>query len=186
MKTKLISLKQKQNDLIFNKPGRYVVYFENLDGTVTCQITEKNIELYIFGIYDMKKKDSFKLHTNQIHSAPSSFSQLSIVSIADGASALAFSGLIRIERQAQQSHAYQKNQNLIVSPQAFVDSRPMLEIEANDVFCTHGSTTGSYNKDHIQYLMMRGLSEKEAKEAYRNGFKEQLYLQIEALGVKRP
>lgn len=129
------------------------------------------------------RKKTNILRTKQLHRAPGAFSQLSIVCVADGASSLSFSGLIRIEKGAQKSHAYQKNQNLILSPEAFVDSRPMLEIEANDVFCTHGSTTGTLNKEHIQYMMTRGLTQKQAEQEYVRGFTNQLYLQLAQLGV---
>jgi len=186
MKPHLTIVVEDKKKLVFDKPGKYVVYFENITTDIACQITVPDVSLYLFGLYTMKKKETFRLTTSQIHSAPHSFSQLTVVSVADGTSSLAFSGLIHIEKQAQQSHAYQKNQNLIISPQAFVDTRPMLEIEANDVFCTHGSTTGSYNEEQIRYMMMRGLSRHEAEYIYREGFKEQLYLQMEALGVKRP
>lgn len=143
----------------------------------------EKIEVYMVGIYDMKGREKYIIHTEQIHSAPHSFSELFVLSVASDSSSLAFSGLIRIEKDAQQSHAYQKNQNLILSGNAFVDSRPILEILANDVFCTHGSTSGPLSKDQLSYLQMRGLSLKEATDVSVEGFKQQVYDKLNTLGI---
>lgn len=184
MQTKLITLSKPTNNLVFDEPGKYVVYFSNISGTISCRIEAEKVELYLVGLYDMKKKEKYVVHTEQIHISPHSFSDLFVLSVAQGSSSLAFSGLIRIEKNAQQSHAYQKNQNLILSNDAFVDSRPILEILANDVFCTHGSTSGPISKDQLQYLQMRGLSLKEAEEVSVEGFKQQVYDKLHTLGIK--
>jgi Fe-S cluster assembly protein SufD len=184
MQTKLISLSKPTNNLVFDKPGKYVVYFSNISGTISCRIESENIELFLVGLYDMKGKEKYKVHTEQIHIAPHSFSDLYILSVANESSSLAFSGLIRIEKDAQQSHAYQKNQNLILSNDAFVDTRPILEILANDVFCTHGSTSGPISKDQLSYLRMRGLNLEEATHASIEGFKQQVYDKLHTLGIQ--
>lgn len=183
MKTQLITINGKNNNLVLDKPGRYVVYFSNISGTVSCKIIAENVHVYLIGMYDMKNKDTYKIHTEQIHVSPHSFSDLYILSVANDFSSLAFSGLIRIEKDAQQSHAYQKNQNLILSNDTFVDSRPILEILANDVFCTHGSTSGPIPKEQLSYLQMRGLSLQEAREVSIEGFKQQVYDKLHTLGV---
>ncbi|PIV08822.1 hypothetical protein COZ40_01435 [Candidatus Roizmanbacteria bacterium CG_4_10_14_3_um_filter_39_13] len=185
MKTQLITITGKNNNLVFDKPGKYVVFFKNISGTISCKIEAENVEAYLVGLYDMRDKDKYVVHTEQIHISPHSFSELYVLSVASGFSSLAFSGLIRIEKDAQQSHAYQKNQNLILSNDAFVDSRPILEILADDVFCTHGSTSGPISKDQIQYLRMRGLSLKEAEEVSVEGFKQQVYDKLHTLGIDK-
>ena len=78
--------------------------------------------------------------------------------------------MIGLEKSAQKSHAYLKNQNLIMSDKSFVDSRPFLEILANDVFCTHGSTTGRLNEEQIYYLQTRNLEKKQAEDLLIKGF----------------
>ena len=65
-----------------------------------------------------------------------------------------------------------KNQNLILSEGVFVESEPFLEIEANDVFCTHGSTTGKINEDQLYYMTSRGVNREEAKKLIVQGFLE--------------
>lgn len=183
MKTKLITITENNSSLVFDKPGKYVVYFTNISGTISCKILAEKVELYLVGLYDLGKKERYTIHTEQIHISPNSFSNLLVLSLMQDSSAFSFSGLIRIEKDAQHSHAYQKNKNLILSKDAFVDSRPILEILANDVFCTHGSTSGPLSVEQLQYLQMRGLSLGEATKLSIDGFKQQVYDKLHALGV---
>jgi len=133
----------------------------------------------------MKGKNKYKINTEQIHVSPNSFSDLSLLSVARDSSQLLFSGLIKIEKNAQKSHAYQKNQNLILSNDAFVSSFPTLEILADDVFCTHGSTSGPISQDQLQYLQMRGLTNASAKKLAIEGFKNQVYEKLHKLGITK-
>src|SRR3989338_1146295 len=96
-----------------------------------------------------------------------------------------YQGLIRIEKNAQKSHAYQKNQNLIMSKNCFVDSRPFLEILANDVFCTHGSTTGGLNEEQLYFLQSRGLEKAQAAELLVLGFVDDLLGKMRDLKVNQ-
>lgn len=184
MKTQLITINGKNNNLVFDKPGKYVVFFSNISGTISCRIIAEKVELYLVGLYDMRDDDTYVVHTEQIHISPHSFSDLYMLSVANDSSSLAFSGLIRIEKKAQQSHAYQKNQNLILSNDSFVDSRPILEILADDVFCTHGSTSGPLSEEQLQYLQMRGLDRNAAKKISIEGFRKQVYDRLSNLGIK--
>lgn len=184
MKTEFITINGKNNNMVFDKPGKYVVFFTNISGTISCRINAEKVEVYLMGLYDMQNNDKYVVHTEQIHVSPHSFSDLYVLSVARDRCSFAFSGLIRIEKEAQQSHAYQKNQNLILSNDAFIDSRPILEILANDVFCTHGSTSGPISEDQLQYLQMRGLSRSEASKLYVEGFKQQIFDKLSHLGIE--
>jgi Fe-S cluster assembly protein SufD len=154
----------------FDKKGTYVVFFHNVSGTYTFELEATGVELYILGLFTGKDKNEYKIETIQHHKAPGAYSDLFIKGVFDDASRFEYEGLIRIEKEGQQSHAYQKNQNLILSKGVFVQSNPFLEILANDVFCTHGSTTGKLNKEEIFYVKSRGLSEKDAKNVLVEGF----------------
>ncbi|HEY3082377.1 MAG TPA: Fe-S cluster assembly protein SufD [Chloroflexota bacterium] len=81
-----------------------------------------------------------------------------------------YGGLIAIHPNAQRSDAYQNNRNLLLSPTARADSLPMLEILANDVRCTHGSTTSSVDEEEVFYLMSRGLPRAQAERMIVEGF----------------
>lgn len=170
--------KEKKETFAFTKPGTYIVFFHNKSGKFTFELRESGIELYIYGLFTGKNADEFKIETIQHHIAPNSLSDLLIKGVFEDKSKLLYQGLIRIETSGQQSHAYQKNQNLILSKDCFVDSRPFLEILANDVFCTHGSTTGKLNKEQLFYAKSRGLNDKTANQMLVDGFINEVYLKV--------
>ncbi len=183
MNTKLIKITEEKTNLVFKTPGRYVVYFSNISGKISCSIEAEKIELYLLGCYDLKDNEKYSIHTEQIHRAPCSFSDMYVASVLEGESSLQFTGLIRIEKTAHNSHAYQKNKNLIVSPHSFVDSRPILEILANDVFCTHGSTSGPISMEQQYYLQTKGIDRAQSKQLIIDGFKHQITEKALQLGV---
>ena len=78
--------------------------------------------------------------------------------------------MIRVDEGAQQTDGYQRNDNLMLSSQARADSIPGLEIEADDVRCTHGSTTGSVDEELLFYAMARGYTRREAVRLIVTGF----------------
>ena len=118
------------------------------------------------------------METIQRHIAPESTSNLLIKGVFYDESKFIYQGLIRIEKEAQKSHAYQKNQNIIMSDKCFIDSRPFLEILANDVFCTHGSTTGKLNQKQIYYLQTRMLDKSAAEKLIIDGFIREITAKI--------
>ncbi len=166
--------KEKKDKIVFTKPGKYIVYFKNLSGTFTFELKERDIDLEIYGLFVGENQDKFTVETIQRHLAPNSTSNLLIKGVFYDESKFIYQGLIRLEKKAQKSHAYQKNQNLIMSDKCFVDSRPFLEILANDVFCTHGSTTGRLNRDQLYYLETRTLDKKIAEKLIIDGFIQEI------------
>ena len=176
--------KTKTKKLNFTKSGKYIVFFQNLSGKFSFELKEKGIDLQILGLFIGKNKDRFQVETIQHHVAPNSVSNLLIKGVFYDESKFIYQGLIRIEKAAQKTHAYQKNQNLIMSDSCFVDSRPFLEILANDVFCTHGSTTGKLNQDQIYYLLTRNLTKKSAEKLLIDGFIQEIPDKIKQYGYK--
>lgn len=166
---------EKKSKLIFNKPGTYLVFIFNLSGRFLFEIKASGINLNIYGIFIGKDDEKFILETIQNHEAPSSFSNLLIKGIFYDCSHFNFNGLIRIGKNAQKTHAYQKNQNLLLSPFSVVESKPNLEILANDVFCTHGSTTGKLNESQLFYLTTRSLNQKQASLLLIHGFINEVF-----------
>lgn len=162
--------KNKKTKYIFNSPGKYTVFFNNISGDYKFIINSKDVDLDIFGIIIGKNENIFKINTDQIHDAPKSNSNLLIKGVLYDKSKFLFKGLIKIEKSGQKTRAYQKNQNLMMSDQAFVDTKPYLEILADDVFCTHGSTTGKIDKDSIYYLNSRSIDNKKAENLIVSGF----------------
>jgi Fe-S cluster assembly protein SufD len=183
--SKLINLnRKKEKTIIFNKPGDYVVFFENLSGEFNFRIEAENVNLEIYGLYVGKGNDQFTIKTTQHHIAPNSSSNLLVKGIFFDQTKFFYRGLVRIEKGAQKSHAYQKNQNLVLSSNVDIDSKPDLEILANDVFCTHGSTTGYLDEEQIFYLKSRGLEESQAKNLLIEGFLGEIKEKLKVISQK--
>lgn len=178
-----IRLNQQSNKKsIFTKPGKYIIFFHNISGDLIFEMKASQIDLDIFGLYTGRGNDSFSVSTTQTHYSPSSRSNLLIKGVFDGNAVFKYKGLIRIEKKAHASHAYQKNQNILLSPNVFVSSQPDLEILAADVFCTHGSTTGKLNEEDTYYLESRGIEKKDAEKILISGFIKEIFDRITVSG----
>ena len=115
-------------------------------------------------------KQHFDFQSLQDHFAPNCMSDLLVKGALRDEAVSVYSGLIKIRKDAQHSDAYQANRSLILSPKAKADSIPKLEIEANDVRCTHGATMGQVDADQLFYLQSRGFSLEEAQNTLVHGF----------------
>ena len=114
-------------------------------------------------------KQHFDFQSLQDHFAPNCMSDLLVKGALRDEAVSVYSGLIKIRKDAQHSDAYQANRSLILSPKAKADSIPKLEIEANDVRCTHGATMGQVDADQLFYLQSRGFSLEDAQNTLVHG-----------------
>jgi Fe-S cluster assembly protein SufD len=108
--------------------------------------------------------------TLQVHQAPNTASDLLYKNALDDQSRVIFTGLIRVEPGAHKTDAYQKVRNLLLTDEAEANSAPGLEIEADDVRCTHGATTGQVDVEELFYLRSRGIPLREAQRLVVFGF----------------
>ncbi len=109
-------------------------------------------------------------YTHQSHHAPNTTSDLLYRTVLRDRSRGVWRGMIRVDPDAQKTDGYQRNDALLLSPDARIDAIPGLEIEADDVRCTHGATAGRVNAEQVFYLMSRGLTEYEAMHMIVHGF----------------
>ncbi len=116
--------------------------------------------------------------TRQDHIAPHTTSDLLYKGGLKDKSRIVWKGMIRVEKDAQRTDAYQKDDNLVLSPFARADSIPGLEIEANDVRCTHGATAGRVDEDMIFYAQARGIPRGTAVRLIVEGFFANVYDRI--------
>jgi Fe-S cluster assembly protein SufD len=116
--------------------------------------------------------------TRQDHIAPHTTSDLLYKGGLKDRSRIVWKGMIRVEKDAQRTDAYQKNDNLVLSGSARADSIPGLEIEANDVRCTHGATAGRVDEEMIFYAQTRGISRETAVRLIVEGFFANVYDRI--------
>lgn len=122
--------------------------------------------------------------TLQIHNAPHASSDLLFKNALLDDSRTIFSGLIQVAQDAQRTDAYQSNRNLLLSPTAEANSLPGLEIGANDVRCTHGSTTGQIDTEEMFYMQARGITPHLARHLLVFGFFEEVLAKVEDEGIR--
>lgn len=127
-----------------------------------------------FSFVSAKNEQLFDQRTEQHHLAPYCSSNLLCKNVLQDQSKSIFSGLIRVDPEAQQTNALQTNRNLLLSKEAEANSLPGLEILANDVRCTHGATTSRLNQEELFYLLSRGIKKKNAESLISLGFLEEI------------
>ncbi len=112
--------------------------------------------------------------TTQEHAAPNTNSDLAFRGVLAAGATAVWRGMIRVDPGAQQTDAFQESRNLLLSPEAHADAIPGLEIEADDVRCTHAAAIAQIDRDQLFYLTSRGLDPAEAKSLIIEGFLESL------------
>lgn len=159
----------------------------NLNVGLGGRLTKANVETVLqetgahaelFGILLGTGERHMDFHTLQDHNAPHTFSDLLYKSALKDRSQSIYTGLIRIRKHAEKSDAYQANRNLLLSDGATADSVPMLEIETNDVRCTHGVAVGPIDEEQAFYLMSRGVPPAEAEHLITEGFFDQVFKRL--------
>jgi Fe-S cluster assembly protein SufD len=121
-------------------------------------------------VYLASGEQFFDFHTLQDHQVGNTRSDLLFKGALQDVARTVYAGLIRIEKGAARSDAYQANRNLVLSDHAKATSIPMLEIDNNDVRCTHGATVGPIDPQHMFYLRSRGIPEQTARRMLVQGF----------------
>ena len=124
----------------------------------------------LLGIYFPTGSQHIDHQTLQIHRAPHCFSDLLFNGALKDKARSVYMGVIQVHKHAQKTDAYQRNGNLILDSTARADSIPGLEIEADDVRCTHGATAAQVEEEYVFYLMARGLSRAQAERMIVQGF----------------
>jgi Fe-S cluster assembly protein SufD len=104
--------------------------------------------------------------------------------IADDKSTVLFNGFILVEPNAQKTDAYQNSKNILLNDNATIFARPQLEIYADDVKCSHGSSTGALNEDALFYLKARGIDEQTAQKLLLKAFYADIIESIENTDIR--
>jgi Fe-S cluster assembly protein SufD len=131
-------------------------------------------ECALNGLYLLDGKQHVDNHTEIEHAKPRATSQELYKGILSGAAHAVFNGKILVHKDAQKTDARQTNKNLLLSENAVVNTKPQLEIHADDVKCSHGSTIGQLDKDALFYLRSRGLDTAEAQTLLSYAFASDL------------
>ena len=144
----------------------------------------KGARAQVNGVMFTSGRQHLAYYTRQDHQAPHTFSDLLYKGGLKDRSRVVWKGMIKVEKDAQRTDAYQKNDNLHLSEDARADSIPGLEIEANDVRCTHGATAGSVDQEMIFYCESRGVGRESAIRLIVEGFFANVYDRITLAPVR--
>jgi Fe-S cluster assembly protein SufD len=133
-------------------------------------LAEPGAESDLLAVYFGDHSQMLDFRTMQDHSAPRTRSDLLFKGAVEDTARSVYSGLVRIREPAQKARAYQTNRNLVLTEGAGAESIPNLEIEANDVQCSHASAVGPIDEDQLYYLESRGIPPEEAERLIVLGF----------------
>lgn len=149
----------------FTFPGSDVVR-----NTLTLHLNEEATESHLYGLYFTADKQIVDNHTEVHHKFPNSESNQLYKGVLAGSSKAIFNGKIYVYEDAQKTNAFQQSNNILLSEKATVDAKPQLEIFADDVKASHGTTVGQLDKEALFYLKSRGIGEQSAKNMMINAF----------------
>ena len=133
------------------------------DVKLDVRLTGEGAEANIYGAYVCGSQERVKISVDMHHDLPHCNSRQLFKGIAGGTSRVDFYGKIIVAQDAQRTEAYQENHNILLTDGAKVDTKPQLEIYADDVKCSHGATIGRLNEEEQFYMRSRGISLEDAK-----------------------
>lgn len=139
----------------------------------------------LLGLYFPSGRQHIDHHTLQNHIADHCTSDLLFKGALRDRARSVYAGSIKVWKNAQKTDAYQKNNNLVLDKRARADSIPGLEIEADDVRCTHGATVSKIEPEYLFYLMARSLTKFQAEQLIVTGFFEEVLNRVPVEGVRR-
>jgi Fe-S cluster assembly protein SufD len=145
-----------------------------LRNDIKIYLSGENARTEINGIYLPTNEQQFDNYILIEHEKSHGKSRQLFKGIIDGQARSVFSGRVLVDKNAQKTDAGQLNKNLLLTDYAKAYSRPQLEIYADDVQCSHGSSTGQIDKESLFYLQSRGIGEKQAKILMLNAFAKEV------------
>jgi len=138
------------------------------------QLRGQGAQARVTGAYAGRGRQHLDFHTTQEHAAPNTTSDLAFRGVLNGRASAVWRGMIKVDPGAQQTDAFQESRNLLLSKRAHADAIPGLEIEANDVRCTHAAAIAQIDREQLFYLMTHGLRREQATRLVIDGFLQAL------------
>ena len=151
---------------------------------LNIKVNGRNCETFMNGAYTLKGKSHCDNHTTVDHKVAHCYSKELYKGVVNDRSTNVFNGKVFVRKDAQKINAFQSNANILLSETGTINSKPELEIYADDVKCSHGSTTGQLDEEAVFYLRSRGLSEKSAKELLVKAFLGEVLEEVEHEDVR--
>jgi Fe-S cluster assembly protein SufD len=144
----------------------------------------ENCTTYLNGLFTPSDREHIDNHTHLEHIKPNCFSSECYKGIINDKATGVFNGKVVVHQDAQKIMAYQQNNNILLSDDAVVNAKPELEIYADDVKCSHGSTTGQIDEDALFYLQARGISKSASLQLLMVGFIDEVLQSVQLEEVK--
>jgi len=151
---------------------------------LNIKLVGEGCESYMNGLYVLKGKTHVDNHTVVDHVKANSYSNELYKGIMDDKSKGVFNGKIFVRQDAQKTNAFQSNKNVLISDNATVNTKPQLEIWADDVKCSHGCTTGQLDEDALFYLQARGIQKEKARAILLRAFASDVLENINNEAIK--
>ena len=151
---------------------------------LNIKIDGEYAEANMFGLYIPNGKQHIDNHTAVDHAKPNSNSNELYKGILKGKSTGVFNGKIFVRQDAQKTNAFQSCKNVLLSEDASMNTKPQLEIWADDVKCSHGTTTGQLNDDALFYMQARGISKDTARALLTLAFAQDVIDKFEIVAIK--
>ncbi len=142
-------------------------FFKN---EINCDLLGQHSSAFVNGIFDLDNENHHEIKSNINHLVENTKSYQLVKSVLEKKSKAVYQGKIFVSSEAQKTDGYQLSNAILLSENSEFNAKPELEIYADDVKCSHGSSSGSLDENSIFYLMSRGLNYKEAKKLLINGF----------------
>lgn len=145
---------------------------------LTVSLDGEYAEASVFGVSFTDKRQHVDNYTNIMHNQANCLSNQLYKNVLDEDSVGAFTGRIHVARDAQKTNAFQRNNNVLLTDTAKMNTKPQLIIDADDVKCSHGATVGQIDMDALFYLRARGIGENEARMMLMNAFAHEVVQEI--------
>jgi len=157
------------------RDSRYTRVTTTLEGSfvrnnVNVRMEGTGCESNLYGYYHIRGKNQVDNHTIIEHKKPDCVSNELYVGLLDGESSGIFNGRVMVHQDAQRTNAFQSNKNILLSDNATMNTKPELEIYADDVKCSHGATIGQVDQEALFYLRSRGIPKQIAMSMLLQGF----------------
>jgi len=184
---------QNENDRAFNisrvqteqkRNSVFTIYTVTTGGSlvrndVNTLLNDEGCETHLFGLYLTDGSQHVDNHTLIDHAKPRCLSNELYKGVLNDTSHGVFNGKVYVRPDAQKTNAYQSNKNILLTKEASIDTKPQLEIYADDVRCTHGATVGQLDDESVFYFRSRGIPKDEAIKLLIHAFANDIFENIE-------
>jgi Fe-S cluster assembly protein SufD len=177
------------NQVTIARYGKYDNTTVTLSGSLVRNnhnviLAAQNCEAHLNGLFSAKANQLIDNHTLMDHQMPNCESNELYKGIVNDKSVGVFNGKIYVRKDAQKTNAYQSSKNILLSDDATINTKPQLEIYADDVKCSHGTSTGKIDEAAVFYLNARGIGRESAKKLLLHAFAQEVINKIEVDELK--